>query len=105
MRVGHDAHGMRDYYLPGDPPHRRSLEVLRWKLVNGRISDPNFDLHFCPECHYAGDLESFDVLGADEGNVFCPSCGLEVEVRVVAPWFPGDPPKLLPRDETTEEMT
>ncbi len=34
----------------------------------------------CPECQHVGSLNSFDVLGADGGKVFCPKCGGHVEV-------------------------
>lgn len=32
----------------------------------------------CPHCGFLGDNDDFDVIGADDGNLFCPSCGDEV---------------------------
>lgn len=34
----------------------------------------------CPGCGYESDLDGFDVIGADEGNLFCPQCHLEDEM-------------------------
>ncbi|HYF34699.1 MAG TPA: hypothetical protein VD994_05360 [Prosthecobacter sp.] len=31
----------------------------------------------CPNCGHVGDLDGFDVLGADWGNLFCPDCHFE----------------------------
>lgn len=31
----------------------------------------------CPECEYTGTLDDFDVIGADEGNLFCTQCHKE----------------------------
>ena len=34
----------------------------------------------CPACgNLEGELDGYDVLGADEGKVFCNSCGAEVD--------------------------
>ena len=32
----------------------------------------------CPDCGHIYDQQACDVLGAKEGNVFCPNCGKEV---------------------------
>lgn len=37
----------------------------------------------CLQCGYVGPLDSFDVLGADDGNMFCPRCGEEGECPFV----------------------
>ena len=34
----------------------------------------------CPECGRIAALEHFDVLGAADGNLICPDCGLEHEM-------------------------
>lgn len=35
----------------------------------------------CPHCGEYGIEQHFDVMGADAGNVFCNSCGREIENR------------------------
>lgn len=43
---------------------------------------PLFDvptLLTCQHCGYGGVLDSFDVGGADDGNVFCPRCTGEID--------------------------
>lgn len=36
------------------------------------------ELARCPLCGFVGDLDDFDVLGADEGNLFCNNCWNEI---------------------------
>ena len=31
----------------------------------------------CPSCGFAGTIDDFDALGADEDKVFCPRCAKE----------------------------
>ena len=31
----------------------------------------------CPHCDFIGELDAFDCLGADEGNLFCNECNNE----------------------------
>lgn len=33
----------------------------------------------CPKCGKQDDLEGFDVLGADDNNVFCTACHCEFD--------------------------
>ena len=35
----------------------------------------------CPECFYVEQCQAFDVLGADDENVFCNNCGNEFELK------------------------
>jgi hypothetical protein len=34
----------------------------------------------CPVCHKVDDVDSFDVLGADDGCVFCTNCHQQVDL-------------------------
>jgi len=34
----------------------------------------------CPCCGFQGNIQDFDVLGADDGCLFCNQCGEEVEL-------------------------
>jgi len=38
----------------------------------------------CPKCGFEGHIDTFGVLGADEGNIFCNACGEEF------PWNPDE---------------
>ena len=73
-RPGYDKDGIRDYFVPGDPPWRRHSELVKVKWLGGRS-----ELSQCPNCCFVGDGDSFDVMGADEGNLFCNQCGCEFE--------------------------
>jgi hypothetical protein len=66
--------GIRDYYVPGDPPWRRMAEVLKAAWL---ADDLDGDLYQCPECCYVETADAFDCLGADAGNFFCNECGAE----------------------------
>lgn len=37
------------------------------------------DLLKCGSCGFEGTLDDFDVIGACHGNVFCNTCGTEVD--------------------------
>lgn len=39
----------------------------------------------CPECGHTDILETFEVGGADDGNVFCPKCLEEFEPTTCTP--------------------
>ena len=39
----------------------------------------------CPNCNHIGDLDDFDVLGADEDKLFCNNCNAEVVVIELDP--------------------
>lgn len=71
-KAGYDEHGVRDYYQPGDPPHRRQIEVIKMKWLRG-----GDDLEQCPECCFVGTIDDFDVIGSEAGNLFCNQCGVE----------------------------
>lgn len=32
----------------------------------------------CPQCGRTDDLDTFDVIGADDQNIICPDCGREI---------------------------
>lgn len=66
------GNGVRDYYLPGDPPWRRQAEVCKLEWLAG-----GDDLEQCPACCFVGTIDDFDVCGADEGHLFCNQCGIE----------------------------
>ena len=42
-----------------------------------KLSDELTVLHRCPYCGWVGQLEKFEVGGADEGNIMCPECVTE----------------------------
>lgn len=74
--LGHADGMVRDYYVPGDWWWRRRSEVakIEWLLQGGD------DLEQCPECCFVGTIDDFDVLGADDGKLFCNQCGVEFEI-------------------------
>lgn len=37
----------------------------------------------CPKCGYVGEIDTFDVLGADEGKLFCPQCMAHRKMKCV----------------------
>ncbi len=39
----------------------------------------------CPKCNFIGDLDDFDVMGADDDKMFCNNCNAEVVVIVLDP--------------------
>ena len=39
----------------------------------------------CPNCDYRDLLQCFDVLAADDGNVFCNQCGSEIPIKAEWP--------------------
>lgn len=43
-------------------------------------NDPLGDVLQCPECGRQARLEDYDVLGADEGCVFCNWCSSELRM-------------------------
>lgn len=73
-KAGHDEHGIRDYYLPGDPSWRRHSDVRKSQWIEG-----GEDLEQCPHCLFVGTLDDFDVIGAKRDHLFCNQCGLEFE--------------------------
>jgi hypothetical protein len=75
-RPGYDEHGIRDYYLTDEPEWRRRAEVLKVDWLEGRYPG---SIYQCPECCFIGTDDDFDVMGADEGNLFCNQCGVEFE--------------------------
>jgi hypothetical protein len=89
-QIGHDEHGIRTYFLPGDPPGRFLKDAfLAYHRSGCKASivgfDPatSFDLVECPKCGAVDDIQSFDCGGADWCNLFCNNCGLEVpEIRL-----------------------
>lgn len=66
--------GIRDYFLPRDPPWRRRSQIVKSNWLNGG-DDP----YQCPECCFVGLLDDFDCIGADNGNLFCNECGAEFD--------------------------
>lgn len=68
--------GIRDYYLPGDPPWRRQSQLRKLEWLTADVDE---DLEQCPECCFVGTIDDFDVLGADDGHLFCNQCGVEFE--------------------------
>lgn len=55
---------------------------------------------WCPACGHRGSLNSFDVLGADPGFVFCPKCVSHVEaIYQTDTVMPLDPTKIKARRE------
>jgi len=38
----------------------------------------------CPDCRFEGPIDTFDVLGAEDGHLLCNECGTEF------PWSPGE---------------
>lgn len=74
-RPGYDEHGVRDYYLSGDSYWRRRSEAVKAQWAAGK----NVSVVQCTVCCFVGDIDDFDVMGADEGCLFCPSCGVEFE--------------------------
>ncbi len=69
------SNGVRDYYVPGDPFWRRQLECLKLAWLD----DGNDELIQCAACDFVGTIDDFDVVGADEGNLFCNQCGAEFD--------------------------
>lgn len=76
---------------------RSTDSFKRWKKLNWRpdsviAKERSIDLRKCttedlvcrcPLCDYTDLLEHFDVLLADEGNIFCPICACEFKVEYV----------------------
>lgn len=56
------------------------------------------DLFRCPECGFTGTLDEFDVLGAADGNLFCPDCAAESPMLQAA--FIPDPSAKREEDRT-----
>lgn len=48
-------------------------------------------LYRCPQCGNVDDLQGFDVLGADDGNLFCIKCHLENPMEEVHEGSPDSP--------------
>jgi len=48
------------------------------KQLGSRPVEGEWPICRCPECGHADSQEQFDVLGADEGKVFCNSCHAEI---------------------------
>ena len=61
------ANGIREYYVPGDPPWRRLVAIAKLLWADGRGDD----LQQCPECCFAGTLDDFDVIGSENDHLFC----------------------------------
>lgn len=76
LRPGYDESGVRDYYLPCDQPGRRRSEVVKIDWLRGRYTG---SVYQCPECCFVGTDDDFDVLGADDGSLFCNQCGVEFD--------------------------
>ena len=67
------ANGIRDYYVPGDPPWRRRNELLKLEWLRGGEEPTQ-----CPGCGFLGTIDDFDCLGADDDeHLFCNQCGVE----------------------------
>ena len=55
------------------------------KIFNPNVDEPEPKSYYatqfaCPNCGLVAALEHFDVLGAADGNLICPDCGLEHEM-------------------------
>jgi|GEM_PF-7122171 len=48
--------------------------------ANMRPAKPLWDAT-CPECGFTDDLDAFDVIGANDGNIFCPQCAHEFSAQ------------------------
>lgn len=42
--------------------------------------EPMEDVYRCPVCQRTGNLDNFDVIGADDGCVFCTRCHTELDM-------------------------
>lgn len=71
MEAG-STNGIRDYRLPDDPYWRRQSQLRKLEWLRG-----GDDLEQCPVCCFVGTIDDFDVMGADEGHLFCGQCGVE----------------------------
>lgn len=81
--------GIRVYYLPGDSPWRYQHDCIRhalaghgWALSAKAIPlwNPETDYGvWCELCGFVGQIDHFDVIGADAGKLFCPECGGECD--------------------------
>lgn len=45
-------------------------------------TDDGFPIYVCPHCRNEAAVEECDVMGADEGCVFCNQCSLEFKPDV-----------------------
>jgi len=65
------------------PEHPGQVLPKHGKLIyTGKFMRPESsygEVLRCPWCGHEADLDNFDVLGADEGNVFCNGCNAELE--------------------------
>ena len=47
-------------------------KTCKW-LETGNIDD----LEQCPACCFVGTIDDFDVMGLEDGHLFCNQCGVE----------------------------
>lgn len=52
-------------------------------------------LQRCPECGCVAPLDSFDVLLADDGKLFCPNCNREVDTEDIEDQAMADEPTTM----------
>lgn len=65
---------------------RSAKEVAAQCSIDISKCDPIRDLVCrCPYCGYTDHVQCFDVLGADEGNIFCTICHEEFPVEFIDP--------------------
>jgi DNA-directed RNA polymerase subunit RPC12/RpoP len=76
---GHDANGVplyraQDKYAVFFNAQRGAY---LWYAINeGGVAESPVQ---CPKCRYIDDVDCFDVMGADDDNVFCPLCHTEFD--------------------------
>lgn len=99
-QAGTDEYGIRTWYSPDDPPGYYYREALKVFDETGHLpigldlKDTKKTWVECTHCKAFADLDYFDSMGAEPGNVFCFSCGKEfspgVHVPVRKPPMPID---------------
>ena len=75
---GHDENGVPLYnIMKGGEIFNTQRGTYLWYVIN---EGKNFDSPVqCPHCRWIEDLDCFDVMGADSGNIFCLNCHKEFE--------------------------